>query len=245
MNQPASPASRPGRRLHAGFGVVAFALAFLLTTAYAQQTGKSKASEDRRRRLAALVVDRQGHASAIERELAVLRDRAQALGAGTGPAVALRNEIDRLSALAGTTALSGPGLSVVLADSPLADQEGSPDFLIQDVDLQLIVNELWNAGAEAIAVNGQRIVSTTAVRSAGRAILINYKVLTSPYRVDAIGDGRGMRTRFERSRTADRFRTWAQVYRLSMKIDLRKRLTIPAYAGRLRLEQAAPVRSAT
>jgi small basic protein len=89
--------------------------------------------------------------------------------------------------------------------------------------VQLVVNALWEAGAEAIAINGQRIVATTAIRSAGGAVLINYKVLTSPdrsarrrktfgARVQRLGDreavselGRGVPARLpsEKSATPD------------------------------------------
>lgn len=231
---------QPGDRpTHLGLAAAALALAFLLVTAYSQQTERAKTAGTRREQLASLVVERQRRADEIGRDLAGLRTRLEALRAQSR-AAALETEIRRLSLYAGTAPIRGPGVSVTLNDSPLAAEEDSPDFLIQDVDLQLVVNELWTAGAEAVAVNGQRIVSTTAIRSAGKAVLVNYRVLTSPYRVDAIGDPETLRRRFAESEIAERFRTWSEVYRLSIQIDRRRTLTVPAYAGSIRLVHAEP-----
>lgn len=216
-------------------------LAFLLAVAWAQQGERAQLVQQRRDRLAELVVQRQQRADTIERELNQLRSRAESLARGRGPASAVQDEIERLAVFAGTAAVAGPGLSVELGDSPDADEEGSPDFRIQDVDLQLVVNTLWSAGAEAVAVNGQRIVSTSAIRSAGQAILVNYKVLTSPYRIEAIGDPAEMQKRFDESEIAERFRTWSQVYRLSIRVKPFESATLPAYTGSVRPRHAEPV----
>ena len=58
------------------------------------------------------------------------------------------------------------------------------------VDLQNVANALWAAGAEAIAINGQRLTATSTIRAAGNAILVDFRPVTSPYEVSAIGPGR-------------------------------------------------------
>ncbi len=65
-----------------------------------------------------------------------------------------------------------------------------------DVDLQILANGLWQAGAEAVAINGHRLSSLTAIRSAGDAITVDFRSLTRPYRVEAIGDPRTLPARF-------------------------------------------------
>ena len=60
--------------------------------------------------------------------------------------------------------------------------------VILDTDLQSLVNALWTAGAEAISINGNRLTSLTAIRFAGRAITVDYRSLTPPYVIDAIGN---------------------------------------------------------
>lgn len=216
-------------------------LAFLLTVTWVRQGREAEVSEARRDRLATLVIERQRRADTMERELNQLRARAERLANRPGPAAALQAEIERLRGFAGTAAVRGPAVTIEMADSPEADQEGTPDFRIVDTDLQLVVNALWTAGAEAVSINGQRIVSTSAIRSAGQTILVNYKVLTSPYTVTAIGEPEGMRERFEGSDIAEQFRTWTQVYRLSIRIRSVKAATVPAYAGSVRPRHAQPV----
>lgn len=241
MTDHSPPVAPSPRRFRGGFAGIVFVLAFLLSVAWARQGERAPQVEQRRDRLAELVVQRQQRADAIERELNQLRARAESLARGRGPAAAVQDEIERLAVFAGTAPVTGPGLTVELADSPQADQEGSPDFRIQDVDLQLVVNALWESGAEAIAINGQRIVSTSAIRSAGQAILVNYKVLTSPYLIEAIGNRDAMRARFDESEIAERFRTWTQVYRLSIRVKPAEALGLPAYTGSVRPRHAEAV----
>jgi uncharacterized protein YlxW (UPF0749 family) len=67
---------------------------------------------------------------------------------------------------------------------------------VLDRDLQTVVNGLWAAGAEAIAVNGQRLTARSAIRYAGQAILVDFRPLVPPYVVQAIGEAAGLQTRF-------------------------------------------------
>lgn len=94
-------------------------------------------------------------------------------------------ERNELAALGGVAELSGPGVVVTIDDAPDA-AAGSLNRVL-DRDLQDIVNALWRMGAQGIAVNGQRLTQTSAIRGAGEAILVNYQPLTRPYVVAAVG----------------------------------------------------------
>lgn len=94
-------------------------------------------------------------------------------------------ERDRLSAVAATKELTGPGVVVVIDDAP--DAEAGSLNRVLDRDLQDIVNALWQSGARGVAVNDQRLTEATAIRAAGEAILVNYQPLQRPYRVQAVG----------------------------------------------------------
>src|SRR4029450_1762991 len=61
------------------------------------------------------------------------------------------------------------------------------EALVKDTDLQLASNALWAGGAEAIAINGQRLTATSTIRQAGEAILVDFRPVTTPYQVVAIG----------------------------------------------------------
>lgn len=236
----AARSSKAGRGATAA---VALVLGFIVATAWAQEGRQHRTAEGRRTELAALVAARESRLTGLERDFARLRIDLSALTSRSADRGlrTLQGEVDRLRAAAGLVPVRGPAVVVELADSPLAHRgdPGSLDFVIQDVDLQSVVNEMWAAGAEAIAVGGERIISTTAIRSAGGAVLVNYRVLTSPYRVAAIGDRRAIRRAFEASATARRFRRWAQIYRLGFRIE-EESLTLPAFPGGIGFRYARP-----
>ena len=216
-------------------------LAFLLTVDLRTQDSASKINSTRRSELAAIVAERQQRTAALESRLAQLRAQVAAIAASAGSATLqeLRAATDSMGALSGTTDLTGPGLIVRLTDAKAADQSSNnADTRIQDVDIQEVVNALWAAGAEALSVNGQRLVSTSAIRNAGSAVLVNFRVLTSPYVIGAIGDANAMRSSFEGSDIAKRFRGWAQVYGLGFSIEQPSTIQVPAFAGSLNFRYA-------
>ncbi len=140
---------------------------------------------------------------------------------------------------AGTAALQGPGPEVRLADSRRqAKSETDRESLsVQDVDLQLVVNALLAAGAEAVAVNDSRIVSTTAIRAAGDTIVVNFRPLTPPYVVRAIG---AEASRFRESAIAKRFDRWTRVFGLGFSVRRDRGVRVPAYTGRVAIVTAEP-----
>lgn len=106
----------------------------------------------------------------------------------------LNKEIDNLNLLAGLKEVKGAGIVVTLDDTRAINQiavdAGFYDpnvFVIHDSDLLMVINELWAAGAEAVSVNGQRIICSTEIRCAGPVIQINGIRLTAPFKISAIG----------------------------------------------------------
>ncbi len=108
---------------------------------------------------------------------------------GSGSDRALADEVSALEAEVGVTAVEGQGVEVVLDDGPPAPvDQSSPDLSrVLDTDVQLVVNGLFAAGAEAVAVNGQRITALSPIRSAGEAVLVGFRPLTPPYTITAVG----------------------------------------------------------
>lgn len=106
----------------------------------------------------------------------------------------LEEELSKANKLLGLTELTGRGVIVTLADNnevkatELESDDNINYYLIHDVDIWSIVNELYNAGAEAISINGQRIVGTTAITCSGAVITINGVKLSSPFKINAIGN---------------------------------------------------------
>ena len=139
----------------------------------------------------------------------------------------------------GATALTGPGLRLTLSDAPMDGLEVDPDKRVQDVDLQIIVNGLWAAGAEAISVNGQRLTATTAIRTAGSAILVDLTPLIGPYVVEAIGSSADMQTGLARTAAGQHLATLHTTYGIGTKVSSENRLTLPA--ARLAVLRSASV----
>lgn len=147
---------------------------------------------------------------------------------------------------AGETAVTGPGVVVRLDDRPDGQQPAGlgrggalGEGRVQDRDLQLLVNGLWAAGAEAISVNDLRLTVRTAIRSAGEAILVDFRPLSPPYVVRAIGDPGSLQPDFADSPSGRRIATYATVNGLGFDIERADRLQLPAGSGG-DLEDARP-----
>ncbi|WP_306941056.1 DUF881 domain-containing protein [Streptomyces phaeochromogenes] len=111
--------------------------------------------------------------------------------------------------LSGAVEVHGPGVKLVVDDGKEADEAGDGDARetsgfsdtgrVRDRDMQRVVNGLWESGAEAISINGQRLTALSAIRAAGDAILVDNKPLVPPYTVLAVGDGKRLSTEFQNS----------------------------------------------
>lgn len=102
----------------------------------------------------------------------------------------MKQELDVLSLLAGSKDIKGEGIIITLTDGLKAPNstEINSDTLVHDSDVLTVVNELKAAGAEAISVNGQRIIATSAIRCVGPVIQVNYQKVAAPFEIKAIGD---------------------------------------------------------
>ncbi len=102
----------------------------------------------------------------------------------------MEQELKSINALLGLTELTGEGVVITVSDNENASikDENLTDELVHDTDIIEIVNELKNAGAEAISVNGQRVVSTTYINCAGSVITVNGEKINSPFVISAIGN---------------------------------------------------------
>ena len=149
---------------------------------------------------------------------------------------ALLAGLDAAALSAATTAVSGPGLMITVTDpgvgpdlSDVSKQrvEGREQVIL-DRDLQLVVNALWAAGAEAIAVGGVRIGPDVTIRQAGGAILVDNQPIAGPYVVLAIGAPETMRDSFEASSALQRLRLLETAYRAGVTVSTEDELSVLA-----------------
>jgi uncharacterized protein YlxW (UPF0749 family) len=145
--------------------------------------------------------------------------------------------------------VSGPGLLVTLAnaeskadDDPVGGGSGEedPSGKVRDGDLQLVVNALWAAGAEAISINDQRLGATTAIRFAGEAVLVDFRPVMNPYEIRAIGDPDTLSSRFLESPEVGALAAIAETFDLRFEFAREDELSLPA-ASTLELRSADPV----
>jgi uncharacterized protein YlxW (UPF0749 family) len=224
--------------------VVAFVLfGFLVVLAFRARPADPASRLPARYRLADLIQHEERVAQRlrgeVERLRADVRARQRALAQGVG-ASDREPELQAAGLQAGLVAVTGPGMRVVLDDS---DREPGPgdnvnDLVVHSEDVQAVVNALWRSGAEALAINGQRLVSTSAVLCVGNTLLLNGTVHSPPFTVFAVGADR---LRFDADPLVRRFRDNAEAFGLRFSVEDQDRLVVPAYAGSTQLRYARPV----
>lgn len=142
----------------------------------------------------------------------------------------------KLAALTGAVAVSGPGVTTLIDNGPGADG------VVTDTDLQLLVNGLWYAGAEAVSVDGERVGTLTSIRGAGDAITVNYRSIRAPYDVIAIGDADTIVPRFTQSPTGRYWELRHRRARIGFGMTGSSNVTVPAVDARRLVVSHAQVR---
>jgi uncharacterized protein YlxW (UPF0749 family) len=235
---PSTAGAGPGARVT---GVLLLVLLGLLTgTAVAQVRARAADGAGLRADLADEVGQRSAESERLEAETAALRAEVIATrDAALEADAAGRRLTERVRALelaAGTMPVAGPGVVLTVDDAPpdpaLAGdgrpQPSTPlDGRVLDRDLQDIVNGLWAAGAEAIAVNGVRLSSRAAIRSAGEAVLVDFRPLSPPYRIEAIGRPAALEVDFLDGDAGRRLQTLASFSGITYELRRSDRLELP------------------
>ncbi|MER7258404.1 DUF881 domain-containing protein [Streptomyces parvus] len=139
--------------------------------------------------------------------------------------------------LAGATPVEGPGVKLIVDDAKNTDQGGggpreSSGFAdtgrVRDRDMQRVVNGLWESGAEAIAINGQRLTALSAIRAAGDAILVDNRPLVPPYTVLVVGDGKKLATAFQDSADGQYLQALKESFDIRTSISDQAKVQLPA-----------------
>ncbi len=230
-------------------GLVLAALVVTLGAAQARYEAPTDARE--RQELIDRIEDGSRDADDLQRNVDDLREEVAAMqrkalqehGGDRSELVAL---------LAGAVPVEGPGIKLVVDDAEDAGQSGasgprqSTSFAdtgrVRDRDLQRVVNGLWESGAEAISVNGQRLTALSAIRAAGDAILVDNKPLVPPYTLLAIGDGERLSGEFQNSSDGRYLDVLQDDYGIRTRISVQDRVRLPA-APSLTVRTAEPVKT--
>ena len=223
--------------------VVCGLAAFGVVVAGHSQRQQGRAEAPQQARLVHLVESEQADVASLQGAAARLRQELAAAEQSSSRRSALSQqaaaELAGLAVTAGQSSLEGPGVVVTLDDA-LNVPAGTADadaYRIHDTDVQLVVNALWAAGAEAVSVNGYRVSAVTSIRAAGQTIVVDLTPLLPPYRVTAIGADEHV---FTGSAIARRFGDWTTEFGLGFDVSARSRVTVPPFVLRVPLTAATP-----
>lgn len=161
-------------------------------------------------------------------------------------------EDDKLAALedrAGTQKIKGKAVTVTLDDAPPnataklpGYPEPQPDYLvIHQQDLQAVVNALWKGGAQGIKIMDQRLISTSAVRCVGNTLILQGRVYSPPYKIQAVGDPGRLKQALADSKAIQNYMVYVNVYGLGWNVADDGTVTLPGYSGTVDLQYAKPV----
>lgn len=181
--------------------------------------------------------------AAVEADLAEIQRESE----GSQSALAAVNaELAQARLAGGLTTVTGPGVVIEIADSRrvLPVGENPAGYLVLADDLRDLVVALWHAGAEAITINGERVVATTSIYGVGSSVLVNTAFLSPPFRLEAIGPGE-LEQRFRvdgayLGRVAQRIEAFDLEFAMVSSADLR----LPAFVGSTSLRWAVPIEGA-
>lgn len=161
-----------------------------------------------------------------------------------------RREIDTLEDPAGMVEQSGPGLTITLTDAPedrlqaAYDAGGRlSDYVVHQQDIQAVVNALWRGGAEAVTVQGKRLVSTTGIKCVGNSVTLQGQPYSPPYEIAAVGDQDELLRAVADDQNLQTYRQQAEDPSIAIgwELEIEDDLTAPGYDGLLDLSYAEPL----
>lgn len=203
--------------------VVIAMFAMLVTLAVVQTRSDRPATQRERDSLIAnvdarkkLLANREKTATSLRASVAKLRASADR----TDPAY------EALRVKTGDRAARGPGITITA--TPNSDGAQRKTNRLTDNDLQILVNGLWYAGAEAISINGRRIGTMSAIRTAGGGITVNYEQIGPPYVIVALGNEDNLEARLDDNPSGRYWLSRVQALRVENEVTSSTQLTVPA-----------------
>jgi uncharacterized protein YlxW (UPF0749 family) len=234
-------------------GLALLALGFLIAAQFASEGPRVRYTSQERTPLVETALDLQKRQDGLKQQILGLRGEIEDLEAtGQGGAAVTRDlnqQLQDVRIAAGLVAMTGPGVVIQLSDSTVAvpDDGSQRDYLVSGQDVLTVVEELWLAGAEGIAVNGERVTVATAIIDIGGSVLVNSAYVAGPYQIFAIGPS----DMFDRLTSSPGFvdfvRARSEAFGIGVSYALPETVDLPAYAGavNLRYGHVEPITSSS
>jgi uncharacterized protein YlxW (UPF0749 family) len=193
--------------------------------------------------LVSLVQSESRRNAGLAQRLTVVRDGVDRLSSTSNDDRSLQPELEQQADRAGLRAVRGPAVTVTLDDAPdtvAADGIDADLLVVHQQDIQAVVNALWSGGAEAMTIQGQRVISTTGVKCVGNTVVLHGVPYAPPYVISAIGDQGRLQSALEDSSFVQIFQQYVDAYGLVYKERLTARAQFPPHQGSLELQYARP-----
>jgi uncharacterized protein YlxW (UPF0749 family) len=230
-------------------GVALLALGFLIAAQLASEGPRVRYTTQERTPLVETADELQAQQDALKQRILDLRAQIQVVeGQGEGSAAVVRGLNDRLQEAriaAGLIPLTGTGIVIQLEDSkqPVPPDGSESDYLVGSRDIRVVVEELWGAGAEAIAVNGERITPTSAIIDVGTSLLVNSAYLAPPYQITALGPPDLYDRLSASAGFVDFVRSRSEGYGIGVSLAEPASVDMPAFVGTVTLRYSRPIAS--
>jgi uncharacterized protein YlxW (UPF0749 family) len=197
-----------------------------------------------------VVLAEREHANDLQARVAALNSEVGRLShqVSDSQVTQLQRQVDLLRGPSGFSAVRGPGLTVVLNDAPKSEINAAADpggvsqdeLVVHQQDIQAVVNALWAGGAEAMTVQGQRVISTTGIKCVGNTVVLHGVPYSPPYKIAAIGNPVGLQASLDASDYVQAYLTFVDAYQLGYQVTSSATLKMPAYTGAATLKYARP-----
>lgn len=228
-------------------GIALLGLGFLVAAQLASEAPRVRYSTQERSPLIETATTLQAQQDGLKDRILQLRDQIQAVelaGQGTNSTIrALNEQLEEARLAAGLIPLRGTGFVFQLDDSlqPPGPDGNDLDYLVGARDVRTLVEELWLAGGEAVAINEERITPTTAVVDIGGSVLANSAYLTPPYQVSVIGPPDLYDRLTSSAGFVDFVRARADGYGIRISYAVPETVDLPAFAGTITLRHSRPL----
>ncbi len=231
-----------------GTPLVAITCGALLATS-AANSGGTDLRPGRYTDLAGLVAEENRQYEALETRIADLDDEIARLTSRVGSVEVLRarSRVEKLEDPAGLRSRAGEGLTITLSDAPEDVINSSSRNLnllvVHQQDIQAVANALWKGGAEAMTIQGQRVITTTGIKCEGNAVMLQGVAYAQPYVISAVGNPAALEAAVLQDPYVAGYRAAASTPDISVgwQLEVEDRLEVPAYEGLTDLSYAQPL----
>jgi uncharacterized protein YlxW (UPF0749 family) len=230
-------------------GAALLVLGFLIAAQLGSEGPRVRYTTQERTPLLETATELQAQQDELKTRILQLRAEigsAELAGAGSADLVRdLNRELEQARIAAGLLPLTGTGIVLRLEDSqaPVPPGDNEADYLVGSHDIRTVVEELWLAGAEAVAVNSERVTPTTAIIDIGSSLLVNSAYLAPPYQVTAIGPTDLYEALSRAPGFVDFVRARAEAYGIQLSFAEPESVDMPAFAGTVTLRYSRPLAS--